>query len=247
MDISQLTTLGLSETEANIYIALIESGPASILELARRTRINRSTIYYLLQSLKEKQLIAQTVQGKRNLLMALDPSNLKVLLEKKIVNTLPLIDELKAMAKVGKTKPIIALYEGLPGLKKVFEQAATSNEKTMYGLVGLESLTTTSKALLHYWLGPYTELRKKKGVIAKLVVPDTEQGVAFKKLDSEKFRETRLVPSSAYNFDSEFLVHDDMVDLFVFTAEEQFAVSIKSAAIANTMKMVWRLVWNQAY
>jgi HTH-type transcriptional regulator, sugar sensing transcriptional regulator len=244
---NELVGLGLTEAEASIYIAVLGAGPSSILDISRNAHLNRSTIYYAIQALKEKHLIGETVRGKKKLLFAEDLVGLKRSLEQKVLRIDDLAAEAKAMAKGAGGKPVLRFSQGLDGIKAVFESAAHAKEKAMYGIVGLDKLNESSKALLEYWGGPYTKLRKKYGTIAKLVMPDTPQSVEYKKLDAERLRETKLVPVSSYNFESEFLVHDDVTDLFVFTKQEQFAISIQSGAIANTMKMIWRIVWNQAY
>ena len=55
--IKDLIDFGLSEKEAEIYIALLELEVATVQEIAKKTGINRSSSYVVLESLKKKGLV----------------------------------------------------------------------------------------------------------------------------------------------------------------------------------------------
>jgi sugar-specific transcriptional regulator TrmB len=58
MDINHiLENIGLNPKEIKIYLALLQNGPMSILEIARESHIKRTTIYPFIISLKEKRLV----------------------------------------------------------------------------------------------------------------------------------------------------------------------------------------------
>jgi HTH-type transcriptional regulator, sugar sensing transcriptional regulator len=247
MHINELTELGLSESEARVYLAGLELGPASIQEIAEKTKQNRTSLYHTIGQLVHKKLFTNSSRGKKKVYVAEPPESLKALLHIKLKRLDTILGDLRALANTGSIKPVITFYEGFDGIKTVFLQALICKEKTFYAVAGIQRLNMRSKALLDFWLNEFAPLRKKHGIITKLVVPDTEQGKEYKKSDEEKFRETRFVPSSTYNFDCEFMIHDEVVDFFVYSEREQFAISIKSAAIAQTLKLVWQIVWKQAY
>ncbi|MCX6739840.1 MAG: hypothetical protein NTZ49_01260 [Candidatus Parcubacteria bacterium] len=60
-----LTNLGLNDKESKVYLACLELGTSSILEIAKKSGVNRGTIYYIIEELKQKQLISQTTKKKR--------------------------------------------------------------------------------------------------------------------------------------------------------------------------------------
>ena len=51
LDEKQLKSLGFSEKEARVYLALLELGPSTTTEIARKSKINRTTGYDILESL----------------------------------------------------------------------------------------------------------------------------------------------------------------------------------------------------
>lgn len=247
MLIEELVGFGLTEPQAHIYVAGLELGPCSIQDMAKKTRQNRTSLYHTMQQLIDVKFFTTTVRGRKKLYVAEPPEILKHLVEMRMKRLSGVLGELTALSRTATLKPIIKFYEGLEGIKTVFRNAAHAKEKTLYAMAGIQRLNTRSHALHDFWMNEFAPLRKQHGVFTKLIVPDSQLGLEYHKTDKDKFRETRFVPASTYNFDSEFVVHDNLVELFVYSDTEQFAVSIESASIANTMKMVWQIVWNQAY
>lgn len=243
----QLSEFGLTEPQAHVYIAGLELGPCTILQIAKKTKQNRTSLYHTIQQLTDNKLFTVTARGRKKLYVAEPPEILKHHMQQRMKRLDGMLGELSALTHSTTIKPVIKFYEGLEGIKTVFRNAAQAKEKTLYGIAGIQRLNTHSTALHDFWLSEFASLRKENGVFTKLIAPDSPLGLEYKKTDKEKFRETRFVPASTYDFECEFMVHDDMVELFVYSDTEQFAVSILSKSIANTMKMVWQIVWNQAY
>ena len=84
MDKLNLVELGLSKSEADIYLALIKFGKSTTTALTKQTGIHRTYIYDILEKLKEKGLISQIREEGKQYFMASDPSRLKDYLNEKI-------------------------------------------------------------------------------------------------------------------------------------------------------------------
>ncbi len=244
---AELTEFGLSEPEAHVYVAGLELGPCSILEIAKKTKQNRTSLYHTIQQLLDAKLFTVTVRGKKKMYVAEPPEILKHQQQIKMKRLDGILDELSGLTHTGTFKPVIKFYEGLEGIKTVFMQSLACKEKTLYAVAGIQRLNVRSKALLDFWLNDFGPSRIENGITTKLIAPDTEQGLAYKKTDVALHRETRLLPASTYNFESEYLVYDNVLNLFVYSEHEQFAISITSQAIAQTMKLLWRIAWNQGW
>ena len=63
--LEQLTRLGLNGRQANVYIALLQLGTASAIEIAKATRYKHPTVYDVLDVLKERRLVAESFSGGR--------------------------------------------------------------------------------------------------------------------------------------------------------------------------------------
>ena len=58
----QLQDFGLSDKEANIYLALLRSGKARAGEIARKLQLNRMIVYRVLTKLQERELVKATME-----------------------------------------------------------------------------------------------------------------------------------------------------------------------------------------
>lgn len=60
-----LKNAGLNTKEATTYLSILELGEASMGQLVKKSKLKRTTLYDLVESLKEKGLISTAKQGKK--------------------------------------------------------------------------------------------------------------------------------------------------------------------------------------
>src|SRR5216683_4756137 len=84
--VDYLKQLDLSDVEAKLYLTLLQTGPASVRDLAQTIDIKRTTAYFYIDQLVDKGLIMKLVKGSKKLVAANEPENLKILVEKKLKN-----------------------------------------------------------------------------------------------------------------------------------------------------------------
>lgn len=243
----ELKAIGLDGDESVVYTAALELGPATVLEIARKTGLNRTTLYAVTDRLIEKRLIAKSPNGKRTVFTAEPPEKMALLLKEKLAKLDDILPELISLGRKGTVKPKMKYYEGLEGIKTIYRDSLQSKDKTLLAFVGVERLNVRSRVLTAFWENEYITARKKGGIHGKLIVPDNAEGRAFKAKDAASNRECRMVPASSYNFEGEVLIYDDVVCFISYTEDEEFALSLESKAIAKTLRMIWQIVWNAGY
>ena len=74
--IEQLERLDLKGRQAKVYLALLQLGSASAIEIAKYTKLKHPTVYDVLDLLREKQLVCETLSGRRRLFSPEDPGRL---------------------------------------------------------------------------------------------------------------------------------------------------------------------------
>jgi sugar-specific transcriptional regulator TrmB len=116
-----LTDLGLSEHEALVYLANISLGPTTILKIAQAAEIKRTTVYAVIESLKTKGLINVQIKGFKKLFAPENPEKLETILEnrKNLLNKA--MPDFSALFNLKGTESAIKYYEGLEGIKTVYE------------------------------------------------------------------------------------------------------------------------------
>ncbi|MCX5900732.1 MAG: hypothetical protein NTX06_08370 [Proteobacteria bacterium] len=90
----------------------------------------------------------------------------------------------------------------------------------------------------------YIPTRMASGVLVKMLAPDTEIMRKYQSSDAGEVRETRALPDHIV-MDYSVMIHDDTV---VFFAQDPklYGLSIISPAIAQTMKGMFNVMWENA-
>ena len=243
----ELKEIGLSGDEALVYTAGLELGPATVLEVARKTGLNRTTLYGVTSRLIEKRLLTKSVAGKRTIYVTEPPEKLTLLLKERLAKLNDLLPELISLGRQGVNKPRIKYHEGLEGIKNIYRDSLASKEKLVLAFVGVERLNVRSSALNDFWNNEYRMSRQHSGIKGRVIIPDDTAGRAFKAKDATSNRESRLVPAANYNFAGEVLMFDEVVCFISYSENEEFALSLESQSIAQTLRMIWQIVWSTGY
>lgn len=138
-----LRDIGLSDKEAEVYIALLQVDYASPLELSRKIDIKRATAYVVLKSLENKGLVKEVKINKKSRFEAAPPERLEtfighqqVSLQEKAKLLSEMIPQFRSMQKGSGTKPIVKFLEGREGIMKSYEDslAVKKEGETKYGV-----------------------------------------------------------------------------------------------------------------
>ena len=117
-----LEELGLSQPEAAVYLALLQLGPTTILNIARNTGLKRTTIYTIIDVLKEKGLTTVVIKGLKQVYAAQDPTKLQSLWQKKLEQFNEQLPAFQALQKFSGSQAMIKYYEGQASIREVYLQ-----------------------------------------------------------------------------------------------------------------------------
>lgn len=241
MLIEKLQESGLNEKEAKVYVAVLELGEATIAKITKKSGIKRSTVYDTLENLKKSGLISQTNKGKRPIFLAENPEKLVSSLEEKKRNLEKTLPELLSIMNLLDKKPRIRYFEGLAGVKKVFE----------------DTLRFPDQEILTWFPYPYINLgedffwkhynpeKSKKKIWVRAIVPDTEKNRKFSQdLKEKAATQTRFVAGEAFSkFDLEIKIYGK-TKLGIISYQEDLGIIIESEKIFNGLKAIFEGMWN---
>ncbi len=118
-----LTRFGLSEKESNAYLAMLELGPASVQEIAKKSNANRATMYALIEGLKRRGLVSSVEREKKTIFTAESPERLLGIVSEEVRETLEkkqklegLMPQFLALFNAVEDKPKVRFYEGEEGM-----------------------------------------------------------------------------------------------------------------------------------
>lgn len=246
MLIEELSKLGLSTREAKVYIALLEQGTSGVSDIAKKSGINRTTTYVLLDQLRKYGLVSTSERSGVKIYTPAPPERLIQFVEssvKKYTELIGLVQrllpELKSLYIGIGPKPKIQFFEGLEGIRTAYEDTLTSKE-TILAYASIESM---HRALPDYF-PEYYRRRAEKNIKIRAIFPDTPEARERTLHNLEETRQSYLVPQSLYGFSPEINIYDNKT--VFMSLIEKFALIIESVELADALKKAFELSWKEA-
>lgn len=234
-----LQRLGLNDKEAKMYLACLELGSASVQEIAEKSGVKRTSIYNFLEDMKARGFISEVRHGKRILLVPEDPHVLLKKAEEQRKHLEEALPEFMSIYNRPGEKPKVRFYQGVEGLKRIYEDTLTAGE-TIYEISDYERMFETIE---QDWMWNYPKYRAEKDIKAYSIAKEGLQAEKVRAKDEEQLRETRFVKD--VNFETEINIYGDKVAMLSFR-RPYAGVIIEDKAIAQTLRSMWRIIWNQA-
>lgn len=234
-----LEELGLSDKEAQVYLSLLKVDNDSVLDLSKRTKINRTTIYPVLESLSKKGLVSEVQIDKKVRFHAEPPERLETYVERQKVNLdehskrlKDIIPQLKSEQREGGEKPVIKYFEGKEGILHVnqeFAKSAKNDKEIMYMIYPKQKIEDifskddTEK---------FQSLRSKHKVKSKSIFTYPN-----KEYPSTKDAERLQIDEKKYPISADISIYEDRV-LVSTLGSKLSTILIKSIDLANTLKSI---------
>jgi hypothetical protein len=246
---TELTSLGFSDKEISVYLCVLQHGRIAPANVARLTKINRSTVYFIARDLVTRGAIAEDTTGPTTFLLALPPEELLVAidqeereLEKKREQTRLALPQLQKIAQETRyTAPRVQFVtqEQLSSfLHKRTPEWNASIEKHGGAWWGFQDPTF----LTHYgdWITWYWQQESSKAVHVRLL---TNQAESEKEVQGQGYgrRETKVWDKSIFT-GTQWIAGDYVIS--IITAQEpHYLVEIKDAVMAKNLREMFKGMW----
>ena len=128
----QLTRLGLNGRQARVYLAMLQLGPASAIEIAKYTKFKHPTVYDVLDVLEERGLITESLVNGRKMFAPEDPSAFLRLEEERKSALESVLPDLRDLYLGGTHRTRIHFYEGRAGVLAVRSELLNVKSKEYF-------------------------------------------------------------------------------------------------------------------
>jgi len=239
----KLLQFGLSEEEATVYLTVLELGGSFASTIAGKAGIPRVNCYYVLESLRKSGLITVNLKGNLKFFVAEPPQVLVNNMESKYQEAKKILPELLSITNIYAYKPIIRSYEGISGIKNIFDQTLNAKSEVL-GYTNLEALGD----LLPDYLPSYTQKLVQRGIKTRLLSPFTDEARMFiKRFYPKKFPEELVeilfVNPKEFKFENQISIYDNTVAIMSLNPEELMGMVVESGVYARTERAVYNLAW----
>lgn len=244
-----LRSLNLSEKEVGVYLSSLRLGSAKISTVAKRSGISRSTTYNILQGLFKKGFMKRMDKANVQYFSPVSPDELVALLENKkevldnkIETVKAYLPQLQAVFSPHEQMPKVAFFEGVNGIKHIYEDILKKGDKETYAALSLDNAAPEIK---RWMIKTFTPKKVKKNVFSKVIV-SSRNSKSYEKLDKEHLRRSLVIPHKKYPFEVEIDVYDGNKTAFIsYDESEMMGVIMESSKIANTLKSLFSYIWDR--
>lgn len=235
---NKLKKLGFEEKETKVYLGLLELGEGGVGEIAQKSGVKRTTVYHILEDLKEKGLVSMNKKGKKTFYMAEDPRSIEQDLKEKQVYFQAILPEILSVANLMEKKPIVRYYEKLEGIKEMYR------DELKYPDSEILSWWSESYEIFgdDFFYNHYMPERLEKKIWVRAIASDSEYIKEVQKEDLKNLRKIRIMPNTKQNAELEISLYGKS-KISIKSFQEKFGLIIESKSLYNTMKMMFEFAW----
>ncbi|MEI6477404.1 MAG: helix-turn-helix domain-containing protein [bacterium] len=245
MTTEELISLGLSDKEAELYLALLELGPSKAKDISAYTELNRGTIYDVARSLFKKGLVSSTQKKNITHFVASPPHRYIYQLNQEVTAATSLMPAIEDMIQSSSYRPVVRFFEGVEGIKTVYEETLRCRSKEIVCFVSArEILEVVGEEFMQY----YAEKRTRRHIKIRTLndprgeISLEEEGFHMVS-DPLLLRESRLGPSSI-DVSAMMMIYDDSVAL-MSTKRENFGTILESHEYSTMLRDMFETMWSQ--
>lgn len=247
-----LKNLGLEDSEARVYEALLELGPSTVSEITKKAGISRTLGYDVLERLAVQGLVDRVSGAKSKIKYAANHPrsllqftlNRKNQWERRAKEVAGLLPELVSLYKIAE-KPVVRFQAGIGGIKTIYNETLESNSEVL-ALLDIEGWDIPE---LRAWAKTYNAERSRRRIHERVLMMDTPPGREWMKFyrGSFKYTEYRWIKPDQVPglraFGGEVNIFDNKVLLALLQPPNRMGVCVESLALANLMKALFEFAW----
>ena len=187
--IKTLILLGLSEKEAEVYLALLALGKATAYAIAKRSGLKRPTVYMLLDQLRLKEVVLKIPNAKKQLFIAKDPSELGRIATERLNDAQRGLREISALAH-GRTESKILYFEGPDEIGELLRYHLT--EMAGKEFVGFYAHKDDDPKKIVSAVDDYNETLRRLDIHTRGIVPDHPGLKSYRENDTSYLRTMKV-------------------------------------------------------
>ncbi len=236
-----LQTIGLSEKQTAVYLALLQLGRGSAYSIALKSGLKKPTTYVILDELIEKGLVSRVPRVKKQLYIPHSPQEVFATAKEKFALAEEKLPELLALTKGTDTKVNTLYFEGVEGIKQLMEYRG----KEMQGQEMVGFYATDIKAdpeLVRYFKEDWPKFTQKLGK-QRYIAPAHDSLKYYRDIDTALNREVKTVPYEEYSSKVAIDVIGDIVRIQDYKNLQ--GVAIENADVAKTVRQIFELTWKK--
>ncbi|MFC1727848.1 TrmB family transcriptional regulator [Nanoarchaeota archaeon] len=227
-----LEQAGLTNSEAKIYLALLELGSSLAGAITRKTGVHRRSVYDAIERLIQKGLVSYIKKNNLKYFESVNPQRLLDIVKEKEDNIKEFLPELEKKFNFVHKKEETLFFRGKQALKTVFDdQIKEGKEILIFGA------SSNANEIVKYYFPRYDRERINKKIKIKAIFNE-------KLKKKPALAEIKYLPKE-YHSHTATNVYGNKVAIILWS-EEPFAILINQKEIADSYRNYFELMWKLA-
>lgn len=237
-----LSDAGLDEKGSKVYLAMLETGQATVQDIAKRSELKRPIIYVILEDLVKRGYATELPNKKIRTYQAIDPGAISAQLQTTAKNFSDMLPIFKTLANRGHNKPKITFLDTKEGIVKVFDEI--NRCKSAVFIASIARLEEHFPGSVKNWQRSYATGFNK--LASRTIIPNKKEDIRIYR----EFREitpivqVRVLPSMN-DADMDICVFGNKVSITTFE-DKPFMVVIESEAVPGFFRPIFDILWQSA-
>ncbi len=237
-----LISYGFDDKESTIYLAGLQAGSITVLELSRHTELPRTTLYPILENLCRRGFFRLRKVKGRTQYAAEPPATFLKRLEDREKTFREILPDLESLCATTGESAGVTMYEGTDGFRQFWQKLFHSGVKEyclLTSAIGMREYVREEYLIKHV-----VATRMKLGIKSRQLLPENTQTKKVVATDAYQLRESRYL-SSSVKLPATILVFGNEV-AFITTRKENSVILVASGDIAVTLRSTFDLLWISA-
>lgn len=244
--------LNLDIDESKVYLALVEKGELTVLQISREKKISRTNVYRIVDRLVERGLITEIKKDTKRLYNAVGIDQLEVLVkeeESRVEYLKEMLPQLQSILpneqSIDQPGTHVKFYKGVNGIKQMVWNILESNGEVVgYTFRNLAEVVSRDFALK--WMQEFSF----RGLVFRDIITENYLGsVKNDTLASQvpTFKnETRFLPRTTLSITNQVDIYNNTVAYYHWHEGEILGVEVIDEKIAKFQKQLFEIVWRTA-
>jgi sugar-specific transcriptional regulator TrmB len=235
-----LKSLGFLDSEIKTYMAALQNGPGTVLDITKKTKLSRQATYTAIESLIVRGIMSTALVGKKRFYASERPDKLLAYARRHEEEVAEMVKDLSAAVPelelvAGGEKLMVRSFEGREGLKAFIDDVRITKPKDVYEIADLKAV---SSIFNKDDLKPVQDELIKLGTKRHFIY----SGDPF----IEKSAPNRyFLPPEVNGFKTDLIIYGDKIAFVTFEGKIN-TVIVESAALARTIKIVFNMALEEA-
>jgi len=241
--IEKLKTLGYTDKEVKVYLALLKLGKTSSEPLIREVKLHRQIVYDTLNNHFTKGLATYTFKDKRKSYQATSPEVINQKLREMKEIAKEIVPELKKIQEYSLKTNVSKIYQGKASIKTIlFEINEKLSEGDSFNVLG--AIDEKFFKITEYYFDTWHKERQKKGIKLRLLTNKSEAEESIKQNKKHKLIEIGI-SKKEINTPASTWIYKNNIAIIIWE-EDPLVIHIESEAAYSAYMDYFNLLWSQS-